>query len=92
MRYYRARPKKDSNQLIAYLPHRIDLISREEYEKYTSPTHNGVLKPEIIAWCNINFGDAFTIDSWAYGIMTSKVTLYFKTKEDAVAFKLRWAV
>jgi len=46
------------------------------------------LKSKIYLWCEKNYGEIF--EDWTYRVNDSEITFYFKTKEDAMAFRLRW--
>ena len=84
MKYYRARPHKGSTRFIDLFVHR--LVFQEE-GKYIGD-RSYIICSEIDDWCVANIGGSFR--EWAYSIRRGDVTMYFKTKEDAFAFKLRW--
>ena len=89
MRYFRARPKKDSNMLVDQFLHRIELTPMDHCVIMPNAKNIIVNLPnEVFNWCADNFGMPFT--GWAYGVRREKVTMYFKNKEEAMAFKLRW--
>lgn len=84
MKYYRARPKKGTGLLIAIFVHRLET---KVISSFIHPvTH--MLVDEVKEWCTENYGTIFK--DWAYGYNGRKFTLYFKSKQDAMAFKLRW--
>lgn len=87
MKYYRARPKKGTGLLIATFVHRLETTDSEVIKQFTRPV-NRMLTSEVEEWCAENYGEAFK--DWAYGCRGRKFTLFFKSKNDAMAFKLRW--
>ena len=66
----------------AYFPHAIMLESFNE-EKLLQLKKLATLKVEVSSWLDNNIG----VDNWVHnhGILS------FKTKEDAMAFMLRWS-
>jgi len=87
MRYYRARPKKGTGLLIVEFVHRLETTDSKIMNQFTKPWSR-MLIDEVEEWCTETYGKAF--DDWAYGYGANKFTLYFKSKQDAMAFKLRW--
>lgn len=87
MKYYRARPEKGTGLLIATFVHRLETTDFERIKQLTQPI-SYMMATEVNEWCVENYGIAFK--DWAYGCRGSKLTLYFKSKQDAMAFKLRW--
>jgi len=87
MKYYRARPKKGTELLIATFVHRLETTDPRIMNQFTKPWTR-MLTDEVEEWCAENYGKTFK--DWAYGCSTGKFTLYFKSKQDAMAFKLRW--
>lgn len=87
MRYYRARPKKGTELLIAEFMHRLETTDSKVIGQFAQPWSR-MLLDEVNEWCIETYGKAF--EDWAYGYRGGKFTLYFKSKHDAMAFKLRW--
>lgn len=87
MKYYRARPKQGTGLLIATFVHRLVTTDSKIIEQFTTPISH-MLIIEVNEWCVETYGKAFK--DWAYGCKGSKFTLYFKSRQDAMAFKLRW--
>lgn len=90
MRYVRAKPRKNKKQFfVSHFVHRI-VLSEDEIDRFFTPR----IDKELFNWCVENFGQAFR--EWAYStrhyVRSKKknITFYFLTKEDALAFKLRW--
>jgi len=81
-RYYRARPK-NNNILYSAFKHRI-ITERPDIILKLLGVDN-ILDSKIYKWCFCNYGR-----EWLYSYKSSKLIFYFKTKEDAMAFKLRW--
>lgn len=87
MKYYRARPKKRTGLLIATFVHRLETTDSKIIGQFAQPWSR-MLMDNVEEWCVENYGTAF--EDWAYGYIAGKFTLYFKSKQDAMAFKLRW--
>ena len=87
MRYYRARIRnKDSQLIMDQFVHRIEI--KHNLEFYQKGRHN--IRLDIRQWCNENIGTF--IKQWAVSTShRNKIIFYFKTKEDALAFKMCWS-
>lgn len=89
MKYIRARVKVNDNRLISRLPHRLVPDVQHISMIATRNQFNWLmLNNDVIQWCEENIGKSF--HDWAWGT-SGKFVLYFQTKEDAMAFKLRWS-
>ena len=88
MRYVRARFEPNSTRFISLFPHQLHL--ELEDEKLTICGSRLIsLRSEVIEWCNDTFGVSF--QEWAYYTGGKNLKLYFKTKGDALAFKIMWS-
>lgn len=87
MKYFRARPKIiEGGMIVDGLPHRLKMTDANIVDKLTE--HNSWLTNDVLKWCDENYGE-IQFD-WAFGLRGGTLTLYFMSKEDAMAFKLRW--
>lgn len=93
MRYSRGRyNKKCPDLLVNRFLHRIilnDEESRNMCQGINKRNFYFCLNNEIYEWCHKTYGK-YCIE-WGFGLKKKTATVYFKTKEDAMAFKLRWA-
>ena len=87
MRYHRARPKQNTGLLVNEFVHRLATIDSVLIARLTDEPI-GLLKIKIYDWCCDSFGKEH--NDWTYGLRDKYMVMYFKTKEDAMAFKLRW--
>ena len=86
MRYYRARPKTNT-MLVSKFLHRVEISDKEEMKRFRQGYN---IKHEVMEWCRENFGQ-FPFDWGVYTGQPKKIVFYFLTKEDALAFKIRWS-
>ena len=96
MIYKRARPKKHQmSMVISQFVHRLYLDDEYVYKlklSFYNPTIG-----DVSEWCSETFEQIWK--DWAIQVYGSQklnskkpaVIYYFKTKEDAMAFKLRWS-
>lgn len=85
MKYIRARPKMMAGMIVDMLPHR---LKTSDVNVVSKLTERGVLTNNVLKWCNDNYGEI--LFAWAFGLRGGILTFYFASKEDAMAFKLRW--
>ncbi len=92
MIYKRARPKKHQmNMVISQFVHRL-YLTVDESLKLDVIYHYDIC--EAVQWCNETYGKM--LKDWAYGTSAHNgkkypMIFYFKSKTDAMAFKLRWS-
>jgi len=88
MRYYRAKSRKENRNNADQFVHRIELL---DYICYLKQIPHYKLDKEVENWCEENFG--LKHQDWTYiihGFKDKKILICFKSKEDVMAFKLRW--
>jgi len=85
MKYFRARPKLiGGGMIVDELPHRLVTSDVNIINKLAPDWIVG----DVFNWCNDNYGEM--LYGWAFGLRGGILTFYFVSKEDAMAFKLRW--
>lgn len=90
MKYVRGRFKPNDTRLITHFPHQMHLTETSDQKLITCDRARWKnLTPEVIEWCNETYGQSFR--EWAYYTGGKILKVYFKTKEDALAFKIMWS-
>lgn len=90
MEYKKLSFKKDDRRLINFMHHFLEFSQIEKMKILSYP--GGLLCQPIDKWCREVYGPPFEFKSdraWGWS-SHGNVGMYFKRKEDALMFKLKW--